>query len=234
MSSLDLSRVLSQCEKGLKAVYGGLYARAEQCFSAAVEEARAAQPPADDLVFATLLVYDADATSKHAKMPGVSPAEHAELLQRAVPLLVEATRALRSRAAAGSLMGEGLRAAEADFFSALTVIIHKLLVASHDSPPASSLAMLTGYNAYMMAADCALWVAKERKTAMTGSLSSPEFVERFQSLEELRASVAVAVEFAASALDLMADPQMQSNPVSADAALLFTMQELEHSGYFPS
>ena len=118
MTTVDLSRVLTLWNKALKSHESGHYARSDEYYDVAVQEARALNQPAECLIIAVLLAFQADTTYMRATMPGVSDTEALTLLRKAAAHLEEVAPMLRRRAEAGTLMGKGLRAAEVQLFKA--------------------------------------------------------------------------------------------------------------------
>ena len=112
MAAVDLSSVLADVKKAIKAETGGPFARAAERFEAAVAAARALGTPPDCLVVAYLTVRQAYAAYLLSSQDGMRPGD-ALLLQGTVLALLDATApVLHSRRAAGTLTGAERRPVE--------------------------------------------------------------------------------------------------------------------------
>jgi hypothetical protein len=223
MAAVDVSDVRALCKKGVQSYHRGRFARAAGYYAEAAEAARALRQPADCLILASLGVYHAECTALHAGTAGVEEAEKLALLRRALAGYDAAAPVLQRRRAAGTLMGEGRRAAEKAFALAFSELQYE------DVPPAprpgevAHNAALIQYAAYLIAADGML--NTQVGIAITGGAA------RVGQLPELAdAQLAVRYAFIASALDLMAQPRAEPNGVITESVLLESVRSFERAG----
>ena len=206
MAATDLAGVIVLAKKAWKAQTKGHCARAAECFGAAAEAACALHLPDDCLVLAYLKAFHADNLFSHSTSAGVTPADALLLSQKALSILDAVVPVLRSRKAAGTLMGAGRSATEQAFALAQAEICSKLT--GSDVP---ALAALMFYETYLVAGIYML----ESQLAVAKMLGTEQEMPHGSEL------VAGRYDFLASALDFIAEPRVYSDRCLGPEASLF-------------
>ena len=214
--AVDLSAVNAMVTKAVKADRSGSHARAAACYAAALEAASApAAAPADCLILAHLRVYQAYQLFLHSRTPGVPAAEELAAQRRVLALLEAAAPTLRNRCAAGTLLA-GRRPVE-------DAVAEHFITESCKSTPSPAWLTMLWRDTYLLAADTLLQGQQAFVVNAGGraALAQPEMSNEL---------MLARFSFAASALDLIAEPFSTPYASSAEGMLVCTMRVVAQRG----
>ena len=196
MATVDLSRVLALLGKARAVQLERRFSLSVDYLFAAVEAARALQQPEDSFILACTNTRYACAIVVHADTADLQVAEQLTLTRKALSIFDSVAPVLRSHRVTGTLSLASMQPVEVAF----AVAYSKILYETNLDGPDERLGVATlVYAHYLIIAESMLYTQAELLAELgERALEMPEF-----SRERLRARY----DFAASALDFMAEPK---------------------------